>query len=52
MAFKRLNSILGLPGPPGEDPKVAKTWILAHLPMVLLLEPHISAPEISPRLAA
>jgi hypothetical protein len=52
MAFKRLKSILGLEGPPGEDPKVAKTWILAHLLMVLLLEPHTSAPEISPRLAA
>lgn len=25
MAFKRLKSILGLEGPPGEDPKVAKT---------------------------
>ena len=52
MAFKRLKSILGLEGPPGGDPKIAKTWILAHLLMVLLLEPHISAPEISPRLAA
>lgn len=52
MAFKRMKSILGLSGPPGEDPKVAKTWILAHLLTVLLLEPHTSAPEISPRLAA
>jgi hypothetical protein len=52
IAFKRMKSILGLSGPPGQDPKVAKTWILAHLLMVLLLEPHISAPEISPRLAA
>lgn len=52
MAFKRMKSILGLSGPPGEDPKVAKTWILAHLLMVLLLEPHTSAPEVSPRLAA
>ena len=52
MAFKRLKSLIGLSGPPGEDPEVAKTWILAHLLMVLLLEPHISAPEISPRMAA
>jgi IS4 transposase len=52
MAFKRMKSILGLSGPPGEDPKLAKTWILAHLLMVLLLEPPTSAPEISPRLAA
>ncbi len=52
MAFKRFKSIIGLSGPPGEDPEVAKTWILAHLLMVLLLEPHTSAPEISPRMAA
>jgi len=52
MAFKRLKSLIGLSAPLGEDPQVAKTWILAHLLMVLLLEPHTSAPEISPRLAA
>jgi Transposase DDE domain len=52
IAFKRMKSIIGLSAPPGEDPKVAKTWILAHLLMVLLLEPHTSAPEISPRRAA
>ena len=52
MAFKRLKSIIGLSGPPGQDPAIAKTWILAHLLMILLLEPHISAPEVSPRLAA
>jgi len=52
MAFKRLKSLIGLSAPPGEDLAVAKTWILAHLLMVLLLEPHISAPEISPRMAA
>ncbi len=52
LAFKRLKSLVGLAGPPGADLRVAKTWILAHLLMVLLLEPHVSAPEISPRLAA
>ena len=52
MAFKRLKSLIGLAGPPGEDIAVAKTWILAHLLMILLLEPHTSAPEVSPRLAA
>jgi Transposase DDE domain len=52
MAFKRLKSLIGLSAPPGEDPEIAKTWILAHLLMVLLLEPHTSAPEISPRMAA
>lgn len=52
MAFKRLKSLIGLSAPPGEDPEIAKTWILAHLLMVLLLEPHTSAPGISPRMAA
>lgn len=52
MAFKRLKSLIGLPAPPSEDPEIAKTWILAHLVMVLLLEPHASAPGISPRMAA
>ena len=52
IAFKRLKSLLGLSAPPSEDPEMAKTWILAHLLMVLLLEPHTSAPEISPRMAA
>jgi hypothetical protein len=52
MAFKRLKSLIGLSAPPGEDPHTAKTWILAHLLMILLLEPHTSAPEISPRMAA
>ena len=48
MAFKRLKSLIGLSAPPSEDPQIAKTWILAHLLMILLLEPHTSAPEISP----
>jgi hypothetical protein len=52
MAFKRLKTIIGLSAPPSEDPEVAKTWILAHLLMVLLLEPQTSAPEFSPRMAA
>ena len=56
MAFKRLKSIVGFGGPPGADPEVAKTWILAHLLLALLLEPHTRAPArisgISPRLAA
>ncbi len=52
MAFKRLKSLIGLSAPPSEDTAVAKTWILAHLLMVLLLEPQVSALEISPRMAA
>ena len=49
MAFKRLKSLIGLSAPPSEDTAVAKTWILAHLLMILLLEPQTSAPGISPR---
>jgi IS4 transposase len=49
MAFKRLKSLIGLSGPPGQDPQVAKTWILAHLLMILLLEPHTAVVEDSPR---
>lgn len=54
IAFKRLKSLIGLAGPPGQEPKVAKTWILAHLLMALLLEPHTSQieaseAEVSPR---
>jgi hypothetical protein len=52
LAFKRLKSLIGLKGPPGEDPNVAKTWILAHLLMALLIEPHTSEFDDSPRLAA
>jgi hypothetical protein len=52
MAFKRLKSLTGLSIPPSEDPQTVKTWILAHLLMILLLEPHTSAPEVSPRRAA
>ena len=48
LAFKRLKSLIGLSAPPSEDPETAKTWILAHLLMALLLEPHTSAPESLP----
>jgi Transposase DDE domain len=51
MAFKRLKSILDLAGPPGTDPEVAKCWILAHLLMILVLEPHTAVVEDSPRWA-
>jgi hypothetical protein len=52
LAFKRLKSLTGLSAPPSEDPQTVKTWIMAHLLMALLIEPHASAPEISPRVAA
>ena len=47
--FKRLKSLIGLKGPPGKDPGSARTFILAHLLMLLLLEPQLSALEVSPR---
>ncbi|MGA7330089.1 MAG: transposase [Rhodomicrobium sp.] len=50
MAFKRLKSLIGLSAPPSEDPAVAKTWILAHLLMVLLIEPQAIEPERAGRL--
>jgi hypothetical protein len=31
LAFKRLNSLVGLSGPPAKDPRLAKPYILAHL---------------------
>ena len=48
LAFKRLKSLIGLSAPPSEDPETAKTWILAHFLMALLLEPHTSAPRSLP----
>lgn len=49
IAFKRMKSIAGLAGPPGECPKVAKAWVLCHLIAVLLTEAHLSALGDSPR---
>ena len=31
IAFKRMKSLAGLAGPPGECPEVAKVWVLCHL---------------------
>ena len=49
IAFKRLKSIVGLKSPPGECPRTAKAWLLAHLIAVLLTEAHLSAFGDSPR---
>jgi hypothetical protein len=49
LAFKRLKSIVGLKGPPGSDPFSARAYVLAHLLMILLLEPLHDAFEDSPR---
>jgi Transposase DDE domain len=51
LAFKRLKSLIGLKGPPGSDPRSARPYLLAHLLMILLLEPLMGAFEVSPRLA-
>lgn len=48
LAFKRLKSIIGLKGPPGYDQRSARPYILAHLLIILLLEPLLDAFEDSP----
>jgi hypothetical protein len=52
LAFKRLKSLVGLNGPPGADERSARPYLLAHLLMILLLEPLIDELEDSPRSAA
>lgn len=49
LAFKRLKSLIGLKGPPGADDRSAKPYLLAHLLMILLLEPLVDELEDSPR---
>lgn len=39
LGFKRLKSLIGLKTPPGTDPRSAKPYLLAHLLIILLLEP-------------
>lgn len=51
LAFKRLKSLIGLRGPPGTDERSARPYILAHLLVILLLEPLIDELEDSPRSA-
>jgi hypothetical protein len=51
LAFKRLKSLIGLRGPPGIDERSARPYILAHLLMILLLEPLIDELGDSPRSA-
>ena len=52
LGFKRLKSLVGLKKPPGIDDRSAKPWVLAHLLMILLLEPLVDALEDSPRWAS
>ena len=51
IAFKRMKSLIGLGGPPGECPVVARVWVLCHLIAVLLTEAQLSAIGDSPRRA-
>jgi hypothetical protein len=51
LGFKRLKSLIGLKGPPGTDERSARPHILAHLLIILLLEPLVGELEDSPRLA-
>ena len=51
LGFKRLKSLIGLKGPPGADERSARTYLLAHLLIILLLEPLIDGLEDSPRWA-
>jgi hypothetical protein len=48
LAFKRLKSVIGLKRPPGTDKRSARAFILAHLLMILLLEPLVEGFEDSP----
>jgi len=50
LAFKRLKSLISLRGPPGIDERSARPFVLAHLLIILLLEPLIDEFEDSPRL--
>jgi len=52
LAFKRLKSLIGLKGPPGTDERSAKPFVLAHLLMILLLEPLVDEFEDSPPVLA
>ena len=49
--FKRSKSLIGLKGPPGADERSARTYVLAHLLIILLLEPLMDELEDSPRSA-
>ncbi len=49
LAFKRLKSVIGLRSPPGIDERSAKPFVLAHLLLILLLEPFVDEFEDSPR---
>lgn len=51
LGFKRLKSLIGLKTPPGTDERSARPYLLAHLLIILLLEPLVREVEDSPRWA-
>ena len=51
LGFKRLKSLIGLRAPPGTDERSARPYLLAHLLIILLLEPLVREFEDSPRWA-
>lgn len=51
LGFKRLKSLIGLRAPPGVAKKSARSWLLAHLLVNLLLEPLVDGLEDSPHWA-
>src|SRR5205823_14390923 len=52
LGFKRLKSLIGLKGPPGFDARSARPYVLAHLLIILLLEPVVDELEDSPPVLA
>ena len=48
LGFKRLKSLIGLKGPPGADERSARPYVLAHLLIILLLEPLVDELETLP----
>lgn len=51
LGFKRLKSLIGLKTPPGTNQRSAKPYLLAHLLIILLLEPLVREFEDSPHWA-
>jgi len=49
LAFKRAKSSIGLAGPPGFREASAEPWVLAHLPIIFVLEPFVDELEDSAR---
>jgi len=47
----RARGRIGLKGPPGADERSARPYVLAHLLIILLLEPLVDGVEDSPRWA-